>query len=116
MQSFSVFFNIYDLWLQGFAVAVLYLWSPTCNISLYALFQSKKRKLGLLEDDDISKFGDLASAKEQKFEERSSNDDFGGTAKNRGMLILDWEVGTRYLWEVLEMIYRFHSHICFAFF
>uniref|UniRef100_A0A251JGC9 Guanine nucleotide-binding protein-like 3 N-terminal domain-containing protein n=1 Tax=Manihot esculenta TaxID=3983 RepID=A0A251JGC9_MANES len=45
--------------------------------------RSKKRKLGLLEDDDISKFGDLASAKEQKFEERSSNDDFGGTAKNR---------------------------------
>ncbi|KAF2292608.1 hypothetical protein GH714_026000 [Hevea brasiliensis] len=45
--------------------------------------RAQKRKLGLLEDDDISKFADVASAKEQNFEERNGNDDVGGIARNR---------------------------------
>ncbi|XP_057985077.1 guanine nucleotide-binding protein-like NSN1 isoform X2 [Hevea brasiliensis] len=45
--------------------------------------RAQKRKLGLLEDDDISKFADVASAKEQNFEEQNGNDDVGGIARNR---------------------------------
>ncbi|KAJ9176560.1 hypothetical protein P3X46_011862 [Hevea brasiliensis] len=43
--------------------------------------RAQKRKLGLLEDDDISNFAYVASAKEQNFEER--NVDFSGIARNR---------------------------------
>lgn len=46
--------------------------------------QAQKRKLGLLEDDDISK---LANAGEGM-----STDDSTTFGKNRGMLILRWRM------------------------
>lgn len=48
-------------------------------------FQAKKRKLGLLDDDDISKLGDIASAKEQNFVEGKDDDDLTSSGKIRGM-------------------------------
>uniref|UniRef100_A0A2C9UTK1 Uncharacterized protein n=1 Tax=Manihot esculenta TaxID=3983 RepID=A0A2C9UTK1_MANES len=52
-------------------------------MDLHALFQDKKRKLGLLEDEGISNFADVASAKNQNFEAQNSNDDFGGISRTR---------------------------------
>ncbi|KAH7864386.1 hypothetical protein Vadar_029009 [Vaccinium darrowii] len=45
--------------------------------------RAKKRKLGLLDDDDISKLGDIASAKEQNFVEGTDDDDLTSSGKIR---------------------------------
>ncbi|KAF2284506.1 hypothetical protein GH714_025909 [Hevea brasiliensis] len=63
------------------SLCLFYVFGPLFIIDLHTLFQAQKRKLGLLEDDDISNFADVASAKEQNFEER--NVDFSGIARNR---------------------------------
>ena len=54
-------------------------------------FQAKKRKLGLVDDDDdvdISKLADITSTKEQNFVEGKDIDGFTVTGKIRGMLLL----------------------------
>ncbi|PSR74042.1 Guanine nucleotide-binding protein like, partial [Actinidia chinensis var. chinensis] len=54
--------------------------------------RAKKRKLGLVDDDDdvdISKLADIASAKEQNFVGGKDIDDFTATGKIRGMLLLN---------------------------
>ena len=49
-------------------------------------FQAQKRKLGLLKDDDMSKLADMASAKEQDFEEGKVTEVPTQTGKNKGVL------------------------------
>uniref|UniRef100_A0A2P2L6B7 CP-type G domain-containing protein n=1 Tax=Rhizophora mucronata TaxID=61149 RepID=A0A2P2L6B7_RHIMU len=45
--------------------------------------RAQKRKLGLLEEGDISQLADMASAKEQNFEEENEGDKFIGISRNR---------------------------------
>lgn len=45
--------------------------------------RAKKRKLGLLDDDEISKLGDIASAKEQNFVEGKDDNDLTSSGKIR---------------------------------
>lgn len=47
-------------------------------------FQAKKRKLGLVEDDDTNKLADMASG-EQNFIEDKGNNDSTKNVKIRGM-------------------------------
>lgn len=48
------------------------------------LFQAQKRKLGLLESDDVSNLDDI----EQNFGKKKGNDDISRIGKNRGMFII----------------------------
>lgn len=75
--------------MQIFALAVL-IFGLAMVMDLHALFQDKKRKLGLLEDEGISNFADVASAKNQNFEAQNSNDDFGGISRTRGIAGIYW--------------------------
>ena len=54
----------------------------------FLLFQAQKRKLGLLEDDDISKLAGTTSA-EQSFGEGKGSGNSTGAGKNRGMFRLN---------------------------
>lgn len=56
------------------------------SLHVYVIFlQAKKRKLGLLDDDDVSKLADAASMKEHKFAEEGVNDGSTSFVKQRGM-------------------------------
>lgn len=55
---------------------------PILNNYGFCVCQAQKRKLGLLENDDI------ASTKEREFGEEEGNDEVASTGKNRGMLIV----------------------------
>lgn len=55
--------------MQIFALAVL-IFGLAMVMDLHALFQDKKRKLGLLEDEGISNFADVASAKNQNLKSK----------------------------------------------
>lgn len=48
------------------------------------VFQAKKRKLGLLEDDDVSKLEDLTSTKEKEVGGGRVNDGSASFVKQRG--------------------------------
>lgn len=54
----------------------------------FLLFQAQKRKLGLLEDDDISKLAETTSA-EQSFGEGKGSGKSTGAGKSRGMFMLN---------------------------
>jgi hypothetical protein len=54
----------------------------------FLLFQAQKRKLGLLEDDDISKLAGKTSA-ERSFGEGKGSGNSTGAGKNWGMFMLN---------------------------
>lgn len=54
---------------------------------LYFLdLQAQKRKLGLLEDDDIARLADTASAKEHEFTKRARGEYVSEISKSHGKL------------------------------